>query len=808
MIKHSDTKIIITVLMVLIVAFVPFMSAVASSYYFDYPGPNYTQSDIRVSLHTYGFSGPPYPVRVDWVAPGGANVSYCNAGGCGVSYDQQVADNGILVWRNFYFYISGQQRPAGTYTAIAYSYQNYVYTEMFRANFSISGTSGPTNTPSGPTSTSGPTVTPSPTYTPTPTFLDPTFGTGGKVTTSIGGIDVGYAVAVQADGKIVTAGKSDSAFALARYNSDGSLDAGFGTGGKVTTEFSGAGWNDQARAVALQDDSKIVLAGVSNWNFALARYNSDGSLDTGFGTGGEVTTDFGGSDDGFAVAVQADGKIVAAGTSDSDFALARYNSDGSLDAGFGTGGEVTTDFGANDGGYTVALQADGKIVVAGTTNNNGSNFDFALARYNSDGSLDTGFGTGGEATTDFGRGEEGYAVALQTDGKIVVAGSTYSDTGYSDFALARYNSNGSLDTGFGASGKVTTAFGYNNWGRAVALDAGGKIVVAGSADNGSNSNFALARYNSNGSLDTGFAIGGKVTTDFGANDEGRTVALQADGKIVVAGFSGSDFALARYIASEPTPTPTSTITGTPPTPTPTLTPSNTPIISLTPTPTDTPTPPTCNTGTITINDNAAASPYPSTITLAGLGTSITHVSIQLLGLTHAWPDDIDILLVGPQGQNLIVMSDAGGFDTLDNINLTLDDSAAQVLPDDTALASGAYRPADYQTGDTFPAPAPAPSSTTILATFNGTNPNGTWSLYIVDDEALLSGGLSGGWCLNVTAPTNTPTPTLQSALTSTPTQVVTSTPTGTTGTITPPSDPTPTPTGANPYYIFLPLVVR
>ncbi len=388
-----------------------------------------------------------------------------------------------------------------------------------------------------------------------PGDLDPSFGTGGKVTTAIGAssADVAYAVALQSDGKIVAAGYSSNGanddFALARYNTDGTLDTGFGTGGKVTTAI-GSG-DDRAYAVALQADGKIVAAGSSSSDFALARYNTDGSLDSSFGTGGKVTTAIGpGNDVAYGVALQADGKIVAAGSSSGDFALARYNTDGTLDTGFGTGGKVTTAIGSSDDEATaVALQADGKIVAAGYSYN-GANYDFTLARYNTDGLPDTGFFGSGKETTAIGSGSDiANALALQADGKIVAAG--YSSNGaYNRFALVRYNANGVLDTVFD-----TVAIGSgSDFGYAVALQADGKIVAAGSSYNGVNYDFALARYNANGSLDAGFGTGGKVTTAIGSfTDFAYAVALQADGKIVAAGSSSNgandDFALVRYLGS-------------------------------------------------------------------------------------------------------------------------------------------------------------------------------------------------------------------------------------------------------------------
>jgi len=186
-----------------------------------------------------------------------------------------------------------------------------------------------------------------------------------------------------------------------------------------------------------------------------------GDLDTSFGTGGKVTTDFGpGSNSAAAVAIQADATIVAAGSSGSGhFALGRYNTDGSLDTSFGSGGKVTTEVGGIfEAASAVAIDANGKIVAAGGTAPSGFCCQFALARYNSNGTLDTSFGSGGKVTTFFGAIATASAVAIQTDGKIIAAGGKFDPFG-TGFALARYNSDGSLDTSFGSAGKVVTSFG-------------------------------------------------------------------------------------------------------------------------------------------------------------------------------------------------------------------------------------------------------------------------------------------------------------------------------------------------------------
>ena len=397
--------------------------------------------------------------------------------------------------------------------------------------------------------------------------LDSTFDGDGKVTTAVGaGDDYIAAVVLQPDGKIVVAGYSYNGsnydFALARYNPDGSLDTGFGSGGKVTTAVgTGA---DYAYGLAVQTDGKLVAVGyatMSTNDFAVVRYNANGSLDTGFGTGGKVTTPIGaGADGATSVAIQTDGKLVVAGYghngTNQDFAVVRYTASGGLDTGFGAGGKVTTAFGSgNDYAYGVAIQGDGKILVAGY-GVVGSYCDFALACYSSTGSLDPSFGSGGKVTTAVGPyNDYGYAMALQPDGKILAAGAAYIDNRW-EFAAARYNPSGSLDTSFDGDGVVITPIrGGPDLARCVAPLPGGQIVVAGSAATGTRADFAVVRYNADGSLDTGFDGDGKSTPGGGASyDEARGVLCQPDGKTVVVGTSNNgssdkdNFALARYRA--------------------------------------------------------------------------------------------------------------------------------------------------------------------------------------------------------------------------------------------------------------------
>lgn len=368
------------------------------------------------------------------------------------------------------------------------------------------------------------------------------------------------AVALQNDGKIVAAGASDRGFAVVRYHPDGSLDPSFGTAGKVKTRFGTVENIEDAFAdMALQADGKIVVVG-RTWqehsnDFALVRYNPDGSLDTNFGRDGIVTTDFtppgtppgfGPSyDEAFALAIQADGKLVVGG----EPCLARYNPDGSLDTSFGRDGQVRGRVRA------LALQRDGKIVVVGPEGT------FALARYHPDGSLDTSFGTGGKVTSRVGTVDAAGEVTIQTDGKLVVVGTSFNGRSI-DLAMVRYNPDGSVDTSFGTGGQVTSDFcahqieeryaqdigpGTMSGGWRVGLQVDGKIVVTGTPSNALCSGSVMFRSHPDGSPDATFGENGRVITPSARNDGSLSAfALQGDGKIVVVGTSGRGFAAARY----------------------------------------------------------------------------------------------------------------------------------------------------------------------------------------------------------------------------------------------------------------------
>jgi uncharacterized delta-60 repeat protein len=386
--------------------------------------------------------------------------------------------------------------------------------------------------------------------------LDTTFGGDGKVTTSFAGGGYANAVAIQSDGKIVAAGGTGTEFAVARYDTDGALDPTFGTDGKVTTGFTGGG---SANAVAIQSDGKIVAAGIaggtSSEEFAVARYDTDGALDPTFGTDGIVTTDLTPAwDEAKAVAIQDNGKIVAVGLGTPGspwrprFALARYGSDGTPDTSFGDGGTVLTKFGMGGVARAIVLQPDHKMVVAGTAGGS-----FAVVRYEPHGSLDTSFGNQGKMVTLLPGDAPGNAnaVTIQPDGRIVVAGS-YD---FFRFALARLRVNGKLDTTFGGDGFVITDVGQGSeqWVSGVVIQSNGRIVAAGTGGPHEYGEappaFVLTRYRATGILDTTFGDGdGKVITEFANGATAGGVAAQADGRIVVVGnHAWGSFALARYL---------------------------------------------------------------------------------------------------------------------------------------------------------------------------------------------------------------------------------------------------------------------
>lgn len=394
--------------------------------------------------------------------------------------------------------------------------------------------------------------------------LDNTFGTNGRVITDISAEEnEARDIVIQPDGKIVVAGRSIAGiynqFALARYNTNGSLDNTFGSGGLLVTNVSAG--DDVIRGMALQPDGKIVVvgyAGVANEYLAIVRYNTNGTLDNTFATNGIdslLIIDNPGDGDRSVpndVKIQSDGKIVVAGLVKNSvgverFAIVRYNTNGTLDASFGSGGKQIIVYGAGDGELeSLAIQTDGKIVIAGHYDNGGDR-DIYVGRINQFG-MDNSFGTNGNVTYDFGSGDdEVWTLALQNDGKIVVAGNV-SNGSDKDFGLLRYDASGVLDNTFGTAGAVITELGANidDYPLQAIMQPDNKILVAG-VQFGTTQDLVIARYNANGTLDNAFGTNGLVIEDINNTDDiAFDIALQSDGKIVITGVSDGDFMTSRY----------------------------------------------------------------------------------------------------------------------------------------------------------------------------------------------------------------------------------------------------------------------
>jgi len=390
--------------------------------------------------------------------------------------------------------------------------------------------------------------------------LDNSFGNGGIVITTTAPYSSEInAIACQADGKIVAVGSGDKMggisgyhFQVARYNADGTLDNSFGNGGILFTNIAG---QDAASSVVIQTDGKIVVGGnitFPSYCSVIVRYNNNGTLDNTFGTGGIVSTSVNPSQAWLSsVVLQSDGKIVAGGYAGNQFMVIRYNNDGTLDNSFGSGGIALNSLEGNSYIWSILIQPDGKIVSAGSTNSK-----FAIVRYNTDGTLDNSFGVGGQLIASIGplSSDACSNIALQPDGKIVAAGfsQTNLQTGY--FILARINPDGSFDNSFGNNGIIET----NTYPLAtdLVLQTNGKIIVSGCRNIGFGYDFSLNRFNADGTVDMGFGNSGSIIVDIGSgNDYAQCMTSQSDQKIIVAGSSRTstvapsypaDFTLARF----------------------------------------------------------------------------------------------------------------------------------------------------------------------------------------------------------------------------------------------------------------------
>lgn len=377
--------------------------------------------------------------------------------------------------------------------------------------------------------------------------LDPTFGNNGKAYATAPSLNQSLSkTVVQGNGKVVIVGRAANCcgydFSVARFNADGTPDIGFDGDGVVVTDFGSNVW-DIANTVAVQPDGKIIAAGTSNQNFALARYNLDGSLDNTFDGDGKLTTVIGSNSAIYSMLLFPDGKIVVGGTSyngNNRFTLARYHPDGSLDASFGTGGIAAYNpFSGSHIIYSLARQADGKIVASGSINN-----DFAIARYNADGTPDLSFNGTGYFLTDFFGNETAYSVAVQPDGRIIAAG-------VKDFEvlLMRVNANGSHDNSFNGTGILHGTYSTNGDAvYSVLIQGDGKIVVAGTSWSATTSDYLLVRYLANGALDPTFGTNGILKLDMGSSEAYATVAGW-NNTLVVGGYSGSDWGVARLLNS-------------------------------------------------------------------------------------------------------------------------------------------------------------------------------------------------------------------------------------------------------------------
>jgi uncharacterized delta-60 repeat protein len=395
-------------------------------------------------------------------------------------------------------------------------------------------------------------------------MLDPSFGNGGLVTTNFPGgqtFDFATSLVVMPDGRALAAGGAGdidgSLMAAARYLPSGALDTTFSGDGLVTVNcpIGGSfGAVDVAQDVVLQPDGRVVLFGAcpgspSGVRFRLARLTLDGSLDPSFGTGGQVITQFPVADARATAGVlQPDGRIVAVGSADSTaIAAARYNVDGSLDAAFGTAGLLVLPLAQPFTVRDVALQPDGKIVIAGRYGGG----DFGLVRLLPSGAPDPSFDGDGLATANFGGTESGYSVVILPGGRIVLGGSHNAD-----FGLVRFLPDGSVDITFGTGGLATGSNGGPVTPDELIRLPNDNLLIAGTTNvTGAARDFLLARFLPGGALDTSFGTAGFLRTDFSASwDSCFAVALAAPDRILTAGTAfvpPADFALARYVATTP-----------------------------------------------------------------------------------------------------------------------------------------------------------------------------------------------------------------------------------------------------------------
>ncbi|WP_276132471.1 T9SS type A sorting domain-containing protein [Polluticoccus soli] len=373
-----------------------------------------------------------------------------------------------------------------------------------------------------------------------PGTLDSTFGNNGIVQMHIVEQDRATALALQPDGKIVVSAVANGFIGVARFNTDGSLDNSFANNGYDTFQISNF---CRGNAIAIQTDGKVLIAGDDLQNgsdFITIRLLGNGSIDSSFGYNGNVVTNIGGLNSYCnTVSIKSNGKIILGGRTGAVISLVRYNNDGTLDNTFNDSGKVLHAYSAStfyNEANAVMVQPNDMILVAGSADPPANtSYDFVLFRLNDDGSRDSGFGVNGATVLDFASNyDKCNDATLLPDGKIILAGYTVSPGTGNDFAMARFNADGSLDNSFGQNGKVITDLGGGDIARGIAVQSDGRIVLTGN----SNNQFALARYNPDGQIDKTFGTNGIVKTTVAGNDDrSEDVALQPDGKIVVTGYA-------------------------------------------------------------------------------------------------------------------------------------------------------------------------------------------------------------------------------------------------------------------------------
>lgn len=402
--------------------------------------------------------------------------------------------------------------------------------------------------------------------------LDSSFGTGGKVITSINsGSDKAYSVALQPDGKILVAGMTVNSltgqdFLCLRYNTNGSLDTSFGTNGIFTSDFQ-TGSDDVVYSLALQTDGKIVLAGYSdngsNKNAAILRLTASGTIDTTFGTGGKVLTDFitSKADEIKVVKIHPlTGAIIVGGTSatsttQSQAIIARYTNTGALDTTFNATGIYGLPHNTGSGTFyyvieDLVVKPNGKISAVGWINQEGLQWsaNHMAYRLNSNGTLDTSFSSDGVITVNgaFNADDKSFSMVLNSDDSFLFSGGGNLSSLKYDYFMGLYNT-----AGTSAIGKAFFDYGtlINDIAYGMGVDSSGKIVMAGSnVTSTTSSTFGISRVNADYTVDNTFGTAGKVTTTFGTNtaNEAFDMVIQPDDKIIAVGYSGNDIAIARY----------------------------------------------------------------------------------------------------------------------------------------------------------------------------------------------------------------------------------------------------------------------